>query len=194
MATQDDLEILARIKAHSGLRERIKAILDIAENTSGELITADQAEGKAIEEIKKLGQELLKEWAVQQHEKAIETAKKTHPNAKQLDINLYPKNERLEILNLIFIELKDQPIQIFGSSLSHEEIILIRDEMLDNPRLTFVVTKSDANSLEEAFYNFSYKKCLKKLKVYAKDKEIGYGFLFIGSKQFLEDSNLNNCM
>jgi hypothetical protein len=83
MATQDDLEILARIKSHPGLRERIKAILDIAENTSGELITADQAEGKAIEEVKKLGQELLKEWAVQQHEKAIETAKKTHPNAKK---------------------------------------------------------------------------------------------------------------
>lgn len=82
MIIQDDLEILARIKAHPGLRERIKAILDIAENTSGELITADQAEGKAIEEVKKLGQELLKEWAVQQHEKAIETAKKTHSNAK----------------------------------------------------------------------------------------------------------------
>jgi hypothetical protein len=83
MTTQDDLEILARIKAHPGLRERIKAILDIAENTSGELITADQAEGKAIEEVKKLGQELLKEWAIQQHEKAMETAKKTHPNAKK---------------------------------------------------------------------------------------------------------------
>jgi hypothetical protein len=83
MTTQDDLKILERIKAHPGLKERIKAILDIAENTSGELITADQAEGKAIEEVKKLGQELLKEWAVQQHEKALETAKKTHPNAKR---------------------------------------------------------------------------------------------------------------
>jgi hypothetical protein len=81
MTTQDDLEILERIKAHPGLKERIKAILDIAENSSGELITADQAEGKAIEEVKKLGQELLKEWAVQRHEKALETAKKTHPNA-----------------------------------------------------------------------------------------------------------------
>jgi hypothetical protein len=83
MTTQDDLEILSRIKAHPGLKERIRAILDIAENTSGELITADQAEGKAIEEIKKLGQELLREWAVQQHDKAIETAKTTHPNAKR---------------------------------------------------------------------------------------------------------------
>jgi hypothetical protein len=77
---KNDQKILARIKAHPGLQERIEAILDIAENTSGKLVTADQAEGKAIEEIKKLSQELLKEWAVQQ--KAIETAKKTHPTAK----------------------------------------------------------------------------------------------------------------
>lgn len=96
MTTQDDLEILARIKAHPGLRERIKAILDIAENTSGELITADQAEGRAIEEVKKLGQELLKEWAVQQHEKAIETAKKTHPNAKKHEKKSSIGNRHLE--------------------------------------------------------------------------------------------------
>jgi len=83
MTIEDDLEILARIKAHPGLKERIEAILDIAENKSGELITADQAEEKAIEEVRKLGKELLKEWAVQQHGKAIETAKKTHPNARR---------------------------------------------------------------------------------------------------------------
>jgi hypothetical protein len=84
MTTVDELKVLVtRIRAHPGLKERIEAILDIAENKSGELITADQAEGKAIEEVKKLGQELLKEWAVQQHIKAIETAKKTHPNAKK---------------------------------------------------------------------------------------------------------------
>lgn len=37
MTTQDDLEILARIKAHPGLRERFEAILDIPENKSGEI-------------------------------------------------------------------------------------------------------------------------------------------------------------
>src|ERR1700735_5640856 len=83
MTTEDDLDIFARIKTHPGLRERFEAILDIAENKSGELITADQAEGKAIEEIKKLGQELLRGWALNQHDKATGTAKQTHPNAKR---------------------------------------------------------------------------------------------------------------
>ena len=64
MTTEDDKKILARIKAHPGLKERIESILDIAENKSGELITADQAGGKAIEEVQKLGKELLKEWAI----------------------------------------------------------------------------------------------------------------------------------
>jgi hypothetical protein len=80
--TAENDKLLERIKAHPGLRERFEAILDIVENKSGELITADQAEGKAIEEIEKLGQELLREWALERQEKALEKAKETHPNAK----------------------------------------------------------------------------------------------------------------
>jgi hypothetical protein len=75
--------LLARIKSHPEQIERIEAILDIAENKSGELITADQAEGRAIEEIGKLGQELLKAWALCRQEEAIKKAKETHPNAKR---------------------------------------------------------------------------------------------------------------
>lgn len=82
MTTEDNIKILVqRIKCHPSLTERIEAILDIAENTSGELITADQAEGKAIEEIGKLGRELLREWALRRQDETIETAKKTHPHA-----------------------------------------------------------------------------------------------------------------
>ena len=84
MTTENEAKLLVeRILAHPGLKERVEAILDIAENTSGELITADQAEGRAIEEVHKLGRELLREWAFQRHEKAIETAKRTHPTAKR---------------------------------------------------------------------------------------------------------------
>jgi len=80
MTKEEDL--VRRIVSHPGLKERIEAILDIAENKSGDLITADQAEGRAIEEIGKLGQELLREWALQRQTKAIEQAKTTHPKAK----------------------------------------------------------------------------------------------------------------
>jgi|ERR1700733_2414999 len=96
MATEKDMKILERIKAHPGLKERFEAILDIAENKSGELITADQAEGKAIEEIEKLGQELLKEWALRRQDKAIEKAKETHPNAKRHEKKSSTGNRHLE--------------------------------------------------------------------------------------------------
>jgi hypothetical protein len=81
--------LVDRILAHPGLEERVEAILDIVENTSGELITADQAEGKVIEEVHKLGRELLKEWVSQRYEKAIETVKSTHPNARGYEKELY---------------------------------------------------------------------------------------------------------
>jgi hypothetical protein len=95
MKVEDD-KISERIKAHPGLRERFEAILDIAENKSGQLITADQAEGKAIEEIEKLGQELLREWALKRQEKAVEKAKETHPNAKNHEKKSFIGRRHLE--------------------------------------------------------------------------------------------------
>lgn len=94
MTSKDDL--LIRIESHPGLRERFEAILDIAENSSGQLITADEAEGKAIEEVKKLGKELLKEWALHQHSKALEQAKTTHPHAKSHEKKSYAGDRPLD--------------------------------------------------------------------------------------------------
>jgi hypothetical protein len=76
MTYEDDLKFLKKLNSTPTLRKRFEEILNIAHNTSGELITADEAELKAIEEVQKLGQEVLKEWAVSQHEKVTETAKK----------------------------------------------------------------------------------------------------------------------
>lgn len=75
--------LVMRIQGQPGLEERIEAILDIMENKSGEFLTADQAEGKAIEEIQKLGQELLKGWALNQQNLAVKRAEQTHPSAKK---------------------------------------------------------------------------------------------------------------
>ena len=38
---------------------------------------------KTIEEVKKLGKEVLKEWAVSQHEQAIKVTKEEKPKAKK---------------------------------------------------------------------------------------------------------------
>ena len=84
MNKEEQLKILVtRIQAQPGLEERIESILDIMENKSGEFITADEAEQKAIEEIQKLGQELLRGWALNQQNQAVKTAEQTHKNAKK---------------------------------------------------------------------------------------------------------------
>lgn len=72
MDNKEDEFFLNRIKNHPRLKNRFIEILNIAENTSGELITADEAEMKAIEEVRKLGKEVMCEWADHQHKKQIE--------------------------------------------------------------------------------------------------------------------------
>ena len=83
MTHEGDLKFLEKLSSTPALRKRFEEILNIAHNTSGELITADEAEMKAIEEVRKLGQEVLKEWAVSQHKKAIQTAKQEYPKVKK---------------------------------------------------------------------------------------------------------------
>jgi vacuolar-type H+-ATPase subunit B/Vma2 len=96
MINNKDIELLNKINSHPSIRKRVEEILNIAENTSGELITAQQAEEKAIEEIRKLGQEILKEWAVSQHLKAIDQAKIEHLEAKEHVKKNYTGNRHLE--------------------------------------------------------------------------------------------------
>jgi hypothetical protein len=72
MNNKEDEFFFDRMKKHPRLKKRFDEILNITENTSGELITMDEAEMKAIEEVRKLGQEVMHEW-INQHKKQIET-------------------------------------------------------------------------------------------------------------------------
>lgn len=96
MVSNEDIQLLNKINSHPSIRKRVEEILNIAENTSGELITARQAEEKAIEEIRKLGQEILKEWAESQHNKAVEKAKVEHSKAKEHVKKNFIGNQHLE--------------------------------------------------------------------------------------------------
>ena len=88
--------LVERLEAQPELRERIEAILAIAENEDQRYGTADEAEQKAIEELQKLGNEVLHGWGrhrsqessgqVEQEGKAVKHGKKkstgTQPSAK----------------------------------------------------------------------------------------------------------------
>jgi len=63
MTNKTEINLTERLRNHPILKSRVEAILDIAENTHGDLITADEAEQCAIEEVRKLGNEVLQDWA-----------------------------------------------------------------------------------------------------------------------------------
>ncbi|HBZ57161.1 MAG TPA: hypothetical protein DEO88_17280 [Syntrophobacteraceae bacterium] len=61
-----------RLQEHPGLCKRLESILDIAENADGALKTADEAEQRAIEELRRLGNELIQQWAINQEQKVVD--------------------------------------------------------------------------------------------------------------------------
>jgi len=65
-----------RLQAHPHLRDRIHQILSIAEDAEGKIDKADEAEERVIEELRKLGQEVLQNWAVGKEKQKVEQLKK----------------------------------------------------------------------------------------------------------------------
>ena len=88
--------LVERLEAQPELKERIDAILAIAENEDHRFGTADEAEQRAIEELRRLGNEVLHGWGrrrseessrqIDQEGKAVKHGKKkstgTQPSGK----------------------------------------------------------------------------------------------------------------
>ncbi len=61
-----------RLKDNPILRARLESIIAIAENEDGVIERADDAEQRAIEELQKLGNELMHAWASRQAQRKSE--------------------------------------------------------------------------------------------------------------------------
>lgn len=75
---QKKLTFEEKLAKHPSLKARLETILDLAEN---ELLTADDAEEKAIIELRKLGQEVMMEWATSKASKETATYRIKNPRA-----------------------------------------------------------------------------------------------------------------
>lgn len=62
-----DVELLEKLANQPGLRERVEEILNIAENADGRAQTADEAEELTIAAVRRLGQDVLGQWALKRH-------------------------------------------------------------------------------------------------------------------------------
>jgi hypothetical protein len=55
-------EVARRLEQHPIVKARIIKLLDLIENTGGDVRRADDAERRAIDELRAMGQELLHGW------------------------------------------------------------------------------------------------------------------------------------
>jgi len=68
---------LKKLRGHPALLERFEAILDLAESEDGAGKTADGVEELLVEEIRKLGNQTMQDWAVRAEERAAETLRRS---------------------------------------------------------------------------------------------------------------------
>jgi len=62
-----------RLREYPGLRERIEALVGVVENASGDVVKADEAEQRVVEELRQLGQAALQAWA-ERKQRRVEAA------------------------------------------------------------------------------------------------------------------------
>lgn len=68
--SQEDKELLNQLNSRPDLKKRMQSILSIASDEGDGIVKADEAENRVIEEVRKLGNEVLTEWAETRNEKS----------------------------------------------------------------------------------------------------------------------------
>ncbi len=62
---------------------RLQEIADLMDQAIAQGASADEAESLALEQIRKLGGELLRDWAEQKHRQSLEQAQREHPHSSK---------------------------------------------------------------------------------------------------------------
>lgn len=75
-------DFITRLKKYPSLETRFKELLDIVENSAGDLDKADDAEERVTQELQKMGNSLLCNWALNQEEKKYQEALSKKPDRK----------------------------------------------------------------------------------------------------------------
>jgi hypothetical protein len=60
-----------RLREYPELRVRIEELVEIVENDDGNVVKADDAEERVVQEIRRIGQEALQGWAERKHRRLV---------------------------------------------------------------------------------------------------------------------------
>lgn len=72
-----------RLSYHPELKAKIESLLSVVENAQGDLVKANEAEQRVLEEIRQLGQSALQEWANRQNQVQTDDFVKGNPQAER---------------------------------------------------------------------------------------------------------------
>ena len=77
--SQSELNLIQRLRKQPKMMERVQRILDISSSSEGPLKTADEIEELLLEEMRRLGNDTMTEWATQAEERVGEELKQPDP-------------------------------------------------------------------------------------------------------------------
>ena len=77
--TEQEMELIQRLRRQPGIMERVQSILAIAQSAEGPLKTADEVEDLLIQEMRRLGNVAMQEWAAQAHERVSQEVQAQDP-------------------------------------------------------------------------------------------------------------------
>jgi hypothetical protein len=80
--TSQELQIIAQLREHPEMMARFQSILDITRNADGPLKTADEVEELLIQEMRRVGNAAMNQWAVQAEERVGTELKEKDPTLR----------------------------------------------------------------------------------------------------------------
>ena len=78
---QNETSLDARFAKRPHAYERLRQIADMMDQAIAQGCTADQAEAQAVEQMRHLGQAVLKDWAQEKQQHSVAAARLEHPQA-----------------------------------------------------------------------------------------------------------------
>jgi hypothetical protein len=76
---RSELDLIRRLRKQPKMMERVQRILKIASSSEGPLKTADEVEEMLLEEMRRLGNDTMTEWATQAEKRVGQELQKQDP-------------------------------------------------------------------------------------------------------------------
>src|SRR4051794_30308002 len=88
--SQSELNLILRLRKQPKVMQRVERIVEIANSSEGPLKTADQIEELLLEEMRRLGNDTMTEWATQAEKRVGQELQKQDPTVlkRKKNVNL----------------------------------------------------------------------------------------------------------